>query len=148
MSSPFHLARDFCSCHSREQSRVPLCILCCLLLFPRVQLLLVLSQLFLLCSGNLTYTCSCVFLFSRLCCSRQHERVDACLCIYFASSSNLSRVGDRPYTSVHKSWSSVIACGQSKHAQIRHCHSRSWHAMIFATHCKLEFTSDVSTCTK
>ena len=119
----------------------PLRIFRFLLLFPQFQLLLILSQLLPLLEQLGVPT----FLFvpiSRLCCSRRPERVDACLCIYFASSFQLVlSAGDRPYTCFDKSWPSFIACGQSKHAQIRHCRSRSGHGhdLRHALHSRVGF---------
>ena len=74
--------------------------------------------------------------FSRCCCSHQHERA-----FPLHPHSNLSRVGDRPCTCVDKSWSSFIRCGQSGHAQIRHCLSRSRHGhdLRHALHSRTNF---------
>ena len=105
----------------------PLCIFCFPLLFPRLQLLLVLSQLFLHCSGNLTHPCSCLFSFLD-CVARVNTSVPIRSCAFTSQPhSNLSRVGDRPSACVDKSWSSFITCRQPKHAQIRYCCSRSLH---------------------
>ena len=85
-----------------------LCMFCFLLLFPRLQLLLILSPTVPSLHGQLDVPMFLFVLLARLCCSHQHERVDACLHILLRIflHSNLSRVGDRPNTCVDKSWSS------------------------------------------
>ena len=100
----------------------PLCIFCFLLLFSRPQFLLILSQLFLHRSGNLTYPCSCLLPFLD-CVARVNASVSIRACA-------LLRI--RALVTVHtlastKSWSFFVACGESEHALVRHCRSRSWH---------------------
>ena len=142
-----HVAYSFVSVVLMDNPAHPVCIPCLLLLFPRLQLLLIIFQLLFCCLGNLMYLCSCLF----------HILV-CVVCINISMSLrarafplhphfNLSCICDRPYTCVNKSWSSFITSGQPKHAQICHYCSNSM-AMIFATHLILEFTSDVSSCTK
>ena len=58
-----HVTCSFIFVVFMDNPSYPPCILCFLLLFPRLQLLLVVSQLFLHCSGNLMYPCSCLFHF-------------------------------------------------------------------------------------
>ena len=124
------------------------CILCFLLLFPCLQLLIVLSQLFLYCSGNLVYPRSCL-LHVLDCVARVDTSVSMrAYAFSFHPHSDLSRSGDRPYTRVDESWSSFITRSQPKHAQICHYCLVSGMAVILVTHFILVFTSDASSCTK
>ena len=76
----------------------PLDIFCFPLLFPRLRLLLIPSHLFLHCSDNLTHPCSCLFTFLD-CVARVNTSVSMRACaLAWQPNSNLSRVGDRPYT--------------------------------------------------
>ena len=111
-----------------------------LLLFPGLQLQLVLSQLFLHCSGNLMYPCSCLF-HVLVCAVRTNTSVSMRACAFtLHPHSNLARVGDRPYARVDKSWSSFITCSQPKHAQFRYCCSRSRHGHDrHALHSRIHF---------
>ena len=91
----------FC-CHPKchpcvNNPAYPLYIFSFLLLFPRLQLLLILSQLFLPCSGNLAYPSSRLFRFLD-CVARVDQRVSMRACAFASQPhSNLSRVGDRSY---------------------------------------------------
>ena len=78
-------------------------------------------------SAYLAFPGSCLFLFLE-CAARVDTSVSMRARAFTSHPrSNLSRVGDCPYTCFDESWSSFTACDQSKHAQIRHCHSRSGH---------------------
>ena len=105
----------------------PLYISSFLLLFPRLQLLLILSQLFLHCSGNLTYSMFPYVPFRIV----LLPSTRACRCVplhllRIRIPTYLALVTVRTLT-LTKTQSSFTACGQFEQAQIRHCRSRSWH---------------------
>ena len=119
----------------------PLCIFCFPFLFPRLQLLLVLSQLFLHCSGNFTHSCSCLFPFLD-CVVRVNTSVSMRACAFTSQPhSNLSRDGDGSYACVDKTWSSSFARSQPEHAQIGHRCSRPRHGhdLRHAPHSRVHF---------
>ena len=102
-----HVTRSFVVMFVNNPAYPP-CILCFLGIFPHLQLLLILSQLFSHCSGNLTYPSSCLFPFLD-CVVRVNTSVSMRACAFVLHlHSNLSRVGDRPYTCVDKSCSSCM----------------------------------------
>ena len=127
--APFHLARSamLCSCPSHGQSRVLLCVFNFPLPFPHLQLLLILSQLFLNCLSSLAHPRSRSLIFLD-CFIRVDTGVPMrCRALVLQSCSNSSRVGNRSHAHVDEPWSSLVARGQSEHAQIRHRCSCSRH---------------------
>ena len=122
-----HVTCSFCSCHFRDHSRV-------------YSVHSLLSSTFTAfsapadslssvhCSDYLTYPCSCLFPF--LDCV---ARVDTGVWMHARAFAS------RPC--FDKSWSSFVACGQPKHAQIRHCRSRSCdgHDLRHALHSRVDF---------
>ena len=133
------------SCHFREQSRVSSVHPSTFALpFPHLQLLLILSQLFLNCSSSLAHPRSRSLTFLD-CVIRVDPGVPMrARAFVLHSCSNSSPVGNRSHTHVDETWSSLVARAQPNMRRSATVFLVPGMAMIFATHCILEFTSDVS----
>ena len=120
----------------------PLCIFHSPLPFTRLQLLKVLFQLFFNCLSDLahprSYSLPLLGLFVLM-----RTRAFA-----LQPYPNSSRVGDRPHTCVDKPWSSLVTRANPNMHRSATAVLFPGMAMIYITHPILEFTSDVSSCTK
>ena len=122
-----HAARCFALVLLMDNPAYLLCVFAFPLPCPHLQLLLILSQLFLNCSSSLAHPRSHSLTLVD-CVSRVDPGVPVRTCAFVVQScSNSSRVGDRSHAHVDDTWSSLVARGQTEHAQIRHRCSRSQH---------------------
>ena len=140
---------------------VTFCFLCHFVNIPRI---LFASFAFFFCSRNSSSCCFSLsyssiaratwrtrFLFvsfSRLCCSRQHERVDACLCdlLCILIPTCLALVTVRTLALTNPGSPSSHAANPNMHRSATVVLIPGM-VMIFVTHFILELTSDVSSCT-
>ena len=123
------------------------CILRSLPLFPHLQLLLVLIQLFLYCSGGFAHPRSRVLPLSDRVFGVDPGMSMRAVAFALQPHPNLTRVGYRPHARVDESWSSVIAASPNMRKSAAAALVPGM-ARIFTTHFILELASDVNSCTK